>query len=156
MSSDMQSRTNASTGERPAATPRTTMSRSVMVPTSRWLSQTGSEPTPRASIAAAACCSEASGATVSGLLVMTSETCMTMLMQEPITGCLTCQCRHHPGLRADAGREVGPAALGGEFLGGDGGGRVELVDRGVDPGGEPPALAAGVFGGGGRREGKPA
>ena len=76
MSSVMQSRTSISTGERPVATPRTTMSRSVSVPTRRRPAHTGSEPTPMASMAIAACCSEASGATVSTWRVMTSETCM--------------------------------------------------------------------------------
>jgi hypothetical protein len=54
MSSVMQSRTSISTGDRPVATPRTTMSRSVMVPSSRRPWQTGREPTPIASMASAA------------------------------------------------------------------------------------------------------
>ena len=76
MSAVIASCTSMSTGERPVATPRTTMSRSVRVPTSRRPSHTGREPTPIASIAIAACCSEASGATVSTFRVITSEICM--------------------------------------------------------------------------------
>ena len=60
----------------PHTTPRTTMSRSVKVPTKRRPAHTGNEPTPIASMAIAACCSEASGGTVSTWRVMTSETCM--------------------------------------------------------------------------------
>ena len=76
MSAVMQSLTSPSIGDRPAATPRTTISRSVIAPTSRLPAQTGKEPTPSASMAAAACCSEASGAIVSTSRVMISETCI--------------------------------------------------------------------------------
>src|SRR5437588_10311707 len=64
----------------PSATARTVMSRSVIMPTNRPLSQTGSGPTSSVFIRAAASCKELSGPMVSTEVVMTSCTCMGSLL----------------------------------------------------------------------------
>src|SRR5574342_396835 len=72
----MASRTRARVGSRPAATARTARSRSVSMPT-RWSSSfTGSAPTFRAFILAAAAWMVSSGPMVSARSVMTSLTSM--------------------------------------------------------------------------------
>src|SRR5438094_4557111 len=76
----MTSRTRTSVGASPSAVARMVMSRSVTMPTSRSLSQTGSGPMSSAFILAAASCSVASGRVHSTPRVITSLTRMRSLL----------------------------------------------------------------------------
>src|SRR5262245_48008190 len=78
----MTSRTRTSVGASPSAVARTVMSRSVTVPTRRSLSQTGSIPTSRDFILAAASWSVASGAAHATPWVITSFTRMGSLLSQ--------------------------------------------------------------------------
>src|SRR5918999_888958 len=76
----MMSRTRTSVGASPSAVARTVMSRSVTMPTSRSLSQTGSGPTSSDFILAAASWRVASGRVHSTPRVITSLTRMRSLL----------------------------------------------------------------------------
>src|SRR3954452_22698260 len=76
----MTSRTRTSVGASPSAVARTVMSRSVTMPTSRSLSQTGSGPTSSDFIFAAASWRVASGRVHSTPRVITSLTRMRSLL----------------------------------------------------------------------------